>query len=642
MEPEPETKVLPRGSADVVAAPPSPPSPPPQPAADTGGPLQRIGRYEVVQRLGHGGMATVYLARATGSAGFERVVAVKVIHPHLAAEQEFVEMFLDEARIAAKIHSPHVAGILDLGEDAGFYYMVLEYIDGETLSALLRQLRPGDQRLPLAAALQILADACEGLVAVHNLRDPDGRPYGLVHRDMSPQNLIITFDGWTKIVDFGLVKATGLRNSHTGHLRGKLAYMAPEQVKGRALSARTDLFALGVILWEMLTGRRLFAGDGDAETLDNVVRCEVPPLAEYRPDLPPGVDALLRRALAREPEDRYASAEAMLADIRALLREHGDANEPRKVLGGLMQEHFAEQAKYRWAAIRGASRGDNRPRMRVVQPSSGPATAAEPAVAAPESGRRELPSGPGLYGGPPLAADEPTETRALAGQSRPGSVRGAAMSEEMSSATARVSVADMRRPWALWLVLPFIGAAVAVVVLLYVLPGRGEPSASEPRRSEVATVTPTPASEPARPKTVVWFFETQPDGATVAIQGAPPEVMSELGPQIAGHVTPLRVVVPYDDHTRLSVVFSKDGFKPSRRSLIPMNNENLNVELQAEPTAPVEPATPQPQPTKRKPPRTNPGGDGKAPPPDSKVDATDELKDEPTFDLKPPPARGGK
>ena len=302
MEPEPETKVLPRGSADVVAAPPAPPPSPPQPAADAGGPLQRIGRYEVVQRLGHGGMATVYLARATGSAGFERVVAVKVIHPHLAAEQEFVDMFLDEARIAAKIHSPHVAGILDLGEDAGFYYMVLEYIDGETLSALLRQLRPGDQRLPLAAALQILADACEGLVAVHNLRDPDGRPYGLVHRDMSPQNLIITFDGWTKIVDFGLVKATGLRNSHTGHLRGKLAYMAPEQVKGRALSARTDLFALGVILWEMLTGRRLFAGEGDAETLDNVVRCEVPPLAEVRPDLPPGVDALLRRALAREPE----------------------------------------------------------------------------------------------------------------------------------------------------------------------------------------------------------------------------------------------------------------------------------------------------------------------------------------------------
>lgn len=629
MEPETETKVLPRGNPDVAVLQPT--------AADMGAPLQRIGRYEVVQRLGHGGMATVYLARATGSAGFERVVAVKVIHPHLAAEPEFVEMFLDEARIAAKIHSPHVAGILDLGQDGGFHYMVLEYVDGETLSALLRQLRPGDQRLPLAAALQVLADACEGLVAVHNLRDPDGRPYGLVHRDMSPQNLIVTFDGWTKIVDFGLVKATGLHHSHTGHLRGKLAYMAPEQVKGRALSARTDLFALGVILWEILTGRRLFAGEGDAETIDNVVRCEVPPLAELRPDLPPGVDALLRRALAPEPADRYPSAEAMLADIRALQREQAGAGEPRPMLAALMQEHFAEQAKYRLAAIRGASRADNRPRMRLVPTSSGPVTAAEPA--AHDSGRREV-SGPGLYGGPPPAADEPTETRVLAG-SRPGSTRGAAMPDEMSSATARVSVTDGRRAWAVWLALPLIGAAAAVVVLLYALPrGAAGPVVEPPPRAE--PVAP-PTVSPAVPRTVVWNFETEPDGAAVTVLDAAPELMTELGPQLEGRVTPLRVVVPYDDHTRISVVFAKDGFKPSRRSLIPMNNENFNVELQAE-RPPVEPVatptpvtTPTPTPSKRKPPRVE-----KVTPGETKVEAADELKDEPTFDLKPAPVQGAK
>jgi hypothetical protein len=623
MEPEPETKVLPRGNADVTAPPP----------AEPGGPLQRIGRYEVVQRLGHGGMATVYLGRATGSAGFERVVAVKVIHPHLAAEPEFVEMFLDEARIAAKIHSPHVAGILDLGEDAGFYYMVMEYIDGETLSALLRQLRPRDERLPLAVALQVLADACEGLVAVHNLRDPDGRPYGLVHRDMSPQNLIINFDGWTKIVDFGLVKATGVRNSHTGHLRGKLAYMAPEQARGKAVSASTDLFALGVIFWEMLTGKRLFAGEGDAETLDNVIRCEVPPLREARPDVPPAIEAMLRRALAREPEDRYQSAEAMLTDIRALLRECGDTSEPRRALGAIMQHHFAEQAKYRMAAIRGASRGDNRPRMRLVAPPSGPLTAAPTA----EDSTRPEPAVVQLDG------DESTGTRVLIHAGGSGSRSGAReVAEEMAS-TSRVPMADIR-PWKLWLALPLLGAAIAAAVLLFVLP-RNEPEPIQPAPRSEPTPERTPTPEPPRPRSVVWNFETEPSGASMDIQGATPEVAAALAGQIEGKVTPLRLVVPYDEDTRLSVVFSKPGHKPVRRSLIPVNNQNFDVELPPEPTptavdpGPTNSAT---QPTKKRPSKhhetkTNP-------PPDTKAGVTDELKDEPKFDSSPShsSSKGGK
>ncbi|HEY8376086.1 MAG TPA: serine/threonine-protein kinase, partial [Nannocystis sp.] len=445
MEPEAETKVLPPGNADAAIALP----------AESGGVLhapQRIGRYEVVQRLGHGGMATVYLGRATGSAGFERVVAIKVIHPHLAAEPEFVGMFLDEARIAAQIHSPHVAGILDLGEDEGFYYMVLEYIDGETLSALLRQLRTEGERLPLALALQIVADACEGLIAVHGLRDPDGRPYGLVHRDMSPQNLIVNFDGWTKIVDFGLVKATRLRNStHTGHLRGKLAYMAPEQARGKPLSAATDLFALGVILWEMLTGRRLFAGESDAETLENVMRCEIPPLSEVRPDLPPAVVALLERALVPDPSDRFQDAEEMLAAIRAILRECGDADEPRRALGALMRHHFDEQARYRRAAIRSASRGDSSSRLPALKIVSGPAPAA--AV--------ELP-----------AADEATQTRTLARDPD-------APSGEMSSRTDRLTPTS-RRPWALWLALPLAGAGIAAALMLFVLPRASGSPRDEP------------------------------------------------------------------------------------------------------------------------------------------------------------------
>lgn len=617
MESEPETKVLLRGNADVAASPP-------EEASGSLHALQRIGRYEVVQRLGHGGMATVYLGRATGSAGFERVVAVKVIHQHLAAEPEFVEMFLDEAKIAARIHSPHVAGILDLGEDAGFYFMVVEYIDGETLSGLLRQLRPAEERLPLVVVLQILADACEGLIAVHGLCDPDGRPYGLVHRDMSPQNLIVNFDGWTKIVDFGLVKATGLRNSnHTGHLRGKLAYMAPEQVCGLPVSAGTDLFALGVILWEMLTGRRLFASDSDAETIDSVKGCAVPPLREFRPDLvgadstaaaPTGVEALLRRALARDPEDRYQSAEDMLADIRALLRESGDTSEPRRALGAIMRHHFGEQAKYRWAAIRGASRGDNRPLGRVLQASSAPLAAA----AAIE----------------PAMSDQQTQTRMLADAGRQSHV-----SEDMSSPTDRLA-AVRRRPWGLWLTLPLVGAGLAAVVLLFVLPRGAEPRLEAP-------ITATPASHPS---TVVWNFETDPAGAVVTIQQASPEVFAVLAPQLEGHVTPLRLVVPYDDQARLLVTLTRAGYRPSKLSLIPMNNENFNLHLPPEPPPPPPVVAPAVAPvttnfataTPKKKPRTPTSTVEPVTPPETRVDGDPELKDEPEFDLAPTPVKGGR
>jgi serine/threonine protein kinase len=195
--------------------------------------------------------------------------------------------------------------------------MVMEYIDGETLSALLRQLRPRGEYLPLAVVLQIAVDACEGLVGVHELRDPDGQPYGLVHRDMSPQNLMVGFDGWIKIVDFGLVKATGKHHTHTGHLRGKLAYMSPEQARGKPVTASADLFALGVVLWELLTGKRLFAGESDAETLERVDslraalagRAAPRPAPRHRADPPPRARPRPRRPL-RPPPTRCSPTSA--------------------------------------------------------------------------------------------------------------------------------------------------------------------------------------------------------------------------------------------------------------------------------------------------------------------------------------------
>lgn len=219
MQPEPDTQLIPpRGQDDAPARP--------APRAEVE-PLRRwVGRYELIHRLAHGGMATVYLGRAKGKAGFEKIVAVKVIHPHLAGEAEFVGMFLDEARIAARIHHPHVVEILDLGESDGAYYMVMEFIEGENLAALIRTL--DGEPLPVPVVLQVMADTLEGLAAAHELRDADGQPYELVHRDVSPHNILINLDGWAKVGDFGIMKAAGKASStKTGQLRGKLAYMSP-------------------------------------------------------------------------------------------------------------------------------------------------------------------------------------------------------------------------------------------------------------------------------------------------------------------------------------------------------------------------------------------------------------------------------
>jgi len=608
MEAEPQTKVLPAAHPEAATT-----------SADPIAARRSVGRYELVQRLGHGGMATVYLGRVTGSAGFEKLVAIKVIHPHLAAEPEFVEMFLEEARIAAKIQSPHVAGILDLGQDEGLHFMVMEYIDGETLSALLRQLRPRDEHLPLPVVLKILMDACEGLTAVHDLRDPDGNPYGLVHRDMSPQNLMVGFDGWTKIVDFGLVKATGKHHTHTGHLRGKLAYMSPEQARGKPLAASADLFALGVVMWELLTGKRLFAGGTDAETLDRVVRCEVPPLTEARPDAPPEVGLILRRALARDPADRYATADEMLADLGRCLLAHPQltgAGEPRKQLSAIMHQHFDEQAKYRSAALRGGSRTTG-PRMHLVR---GPTTAAERTLAErtlAERTRNETPLA--LV---PSVRDEPSGSHV-----RPGSGSNPALTD-----AARTLTSGPGRHWSWWFVLPMLGAGLAVAILLAVFSWRDDAGRTVPdgfrTRSVAEVLPPGPQRElPVVPRRITWNFESEPAGARVSISGAPPAVGADLEAQLSGRLTPFSVEIPHDEHTRIEVLFIRPGYKVSRRSLLPISSENINVSLQPE-------ATGLPEPVSKRKPIGKQLGSTRLSQQKSVRPATaagDELKDEPTF-----------
>src|SRR5690606_6429832 len=230
---------------------------------DVGQGAQRIDRYDLVAEIASGGMATVYLARLAGVGGFQRFVAIKRLHPHLAKEKEFVEMFLDEARLAAGIHHPNVVPILEVGASERGYYLVMEYIEGDTLARLLARAATTAGKIPADIAIRILLDMLQGLHAAHELKDEKGMATELVHRDVSPQNILVGMDGVSRITDFGVARAASrLSATRVGQLKGKIAYMAPEQAAGDTrVDRRADIFSAGIVLWEVLASRRLFKAE---------------------------------------------------------------------------------------------------------------------------------------------------------------------------------------------------------------------------------------------------------------------------------------------------------------------------------------------------------------------------------------------
>jgi serine/threonine protein kinase len=286
-------------------------------------PGTRVGRYELVRRLAKGGMAELYLARAHGIHGFEKLVVFKLVLPYLAEDREFVEMFLHEARLAATLDHPNIVHVTDIGEVAGEPFFVMEYVHGQDVRAIMRAASKAGKPLPLSVGLAIVAGAATGLHYVHERRGPDGKFLGLVHRDVSPANVVVSYDGSVKLVDFGIAKATELRQTtRSGVLKGKVNYMAPEQCHGIAVDRRTDVFALGILLYETTTGKRLFAGDSDFYVMSRIVRGLFARPTEVRPDLPPELESIILRALATDPDDRHATAQELLADLESFAHEH--------------------------------------------------------------------------------------------------------------------------------------------------------------------------------------------------------------------------------------------------------------------------------------------------------------------------------
>ncbi len=279
-----------------------------------------IGRYVLLDKIGAGGMASVFLGRMTGAAGLCRTVAIKRLHPHLAEDRELLTMLLDEARITMRIRHPNVVPTIDVVQLDRELLIVMEYVVGVTLERVLRQAAQRSEAPPPPVAATLLAGVLHGLHAAHEVQDERGRPLDVVHRDVSPQNILVGADGVTRVLDFGIAKAVGrmLQSTQSGQAKGKLAYMAPEQLEGGAVDRRTDVFAAGIVLWETLTLARLFSAPTEALTMAKVLRGVVPPPSTLALGLDPRFDAVCAKALARSPQARFATAREMALELEAI------------------------------------------------------------------------------------------------------------------------------------------------------------------------------------------------------------------------------------------------------------------------------------------------------------------------------------
>jgi serine/threonine-protein kinase len=278
------------------------------------------GRYEILERIAEGGMATVHLARMRGAAGFTLPVAIKRLRPELRSVRRFAEMFVDEARLAARVRHPNVVPVLDVVVEGAELFLVMDHVLGATLAELLGRARDAGERVPPRVAAGVVRDALEGLHAAHEARGERGEPLGLVHRDVAPQNILVGADGVARLLDFGVARADGGVHASTGGaLKGTVAYMAPERLVSGAVHRVGDVYAAGVVLWEAITGQRPFGGAAAVDAVGEILAGVLEPPSRFTPNLPPGVDALVRRATSHVPEARFGTARDMGADLDDLL-----------------------------------------------------------------------------------------------------------------------------------------------------------------------------------------------------------------------------------------------------------------------------------------------------------------------------------
>ncbi|HSQ65553.1 MAG TPA: serine/threonine-protein kinase [Polyangiaceae bacterium] len=459
-------------------------------------PATVVGRYALFEEIAAGGMATVHYGRLLGPVGFSRTVAIKRLHPHLARDPEFAAMFLDEARVAARVRHPNVVPTLDIVSTQGELFLVMEYVQGEALSRLLRAARRRGTRMPPPVAAAIIVGTLHGLHAAHESKNERGQPLGIVHRDVSPQNVLVGLDGIPRLVDFGVAKAAGrLQTTREGQLKGKIAYMAPEQIRGATSTRLVDVYAAAVLLWEMLTGDRLFGGDNDVTVLERVLHMEVRAPSAIATDVSKELDAIVLKALAREPEKRFGTAREMAREIEnaihvASVSKVGEWVE--SIAGEVIAERAAKVADIE-------SQSQIRPYVPTPPPSVAPAPAPAPAPPPPAS---SPPAGAAATPAPTTDATEVTQADDLPSEPRAGK-------SEPPAGVPRSGI-DRR---------VLVGAGVGGAALLLIVgvgvalssSGKVKDSASTTAALSVAaTETPPPAAVPpptTRPEPVATMTE---------------------------------------------------------------------------------------------------------------------------------------
>jgi serine/threonine-protein kinase len=373
------------GSDPLHGPPPRWPTPA---GVDVSGALV-VGRYALFGEIASGGMATVHFGRLLGPAGFSRVVAMKRLHRQLAKETEFVSMFVDEVRLAARVQHPNVVATLDAIEQDGELFLVMEYVHGESLAQLIRLARSRELYVPPAIAASIVCGLLHGLHAAHEATSESGEPLGIIHRDVSPQNVLVGSDGVTRVLDFGIaLAARRLQNTRDSQIKGKAAYLAPERVQGREADRRSDVYGAAVVLWEALTGARLFDADNDAALFTQIASIDVPRPSTLAPGISPGLEAITMRGLDRDADKRFATAREMAL---ALQQEVGLVA-PSVVgdwVSDIAAKQLSERARY-LASLSNATpstpRGDE-PHTRPMPPKDVARSTAPEAEAAPPAAR---------------------------------------------------------------------------------------------------------------------------------------------------------------------------------------------------------------------------------------------------------------
>lgn len=466
-------------------------------------PGQTVGRYEFLVPIAQGGMAAVWAARLKGTRGFTKTVAVKTMLPTISDNPHFEQMFLDEAQIAARIRHPNVVEISDLGEQDDLLYLVMEWVDGEPLSNI-RRTAAKREGIPRPIAVKVVQDAAAGLHAAHELKDEQGTPIGLVHRDISPQNILITFDGVVKIVDFGVAKAAGRTVEHTnsGQIKGKPPYMSPEQALGKDIDRRTDIFALGIILYQLTTGKHPFRGENDMITLQNIVsdRPIIPPRA-YDKEYPKPLESVVMRALDRDPNKRFQTA----AELEAALDRVFPPTVPRvrtEDVGKFVTAMLGDRGDERRAALRDA--------IRLADERASSVEASGTTGRFPELGTRVVPAPFGSPSNPDHSRPSVTGLTGLTGPTPSGAFLRPSVPEFTSSALSAPETPfgtqlpseppKKKSRGAVWVVGGLFVAALFIggaLVLTRTLKGSGDSGAAQ---SPVVPTASVASAEPEAPK----------------------------------------------------------------------------------------------------------------------------------------------